>query len=266
LTLREDLAPERVAAGLSTARLGRLYQRLASCASTSDEVARLARGGAAEGALVVAEAQTAGRGRQGRSWHSPPGENLTLSVLLRPPIAAPRVPPLTLLVGAVAAEVVAALGAAPHLKWPNDVLLPTPAGLRKVAGILVEMATERDRVRQVVVGLGLNVNAQAFPPELADRATSLRLSLGRPVDRGQLLTAFLNAFEPAYDHFVNAGPADALARWRTHAALGARCRIERDGTVISGVALDVDDEGALLVRDDDGAVRRVLSGEISQPD
>jgi BirA family biotin operon repressor/biotin-[acetyl-CoA-carboxylase] ligase len=261
--LPEDLDPRRIAASLTTRRFGRAYRRLEACASTSDEVARLARADAPEGLVVVAETQTAGRGRQGRVWHSPPGENLYLSLLLRPAIAAPLVPPLTLLAGAVVAEVLVAAGAAPRLKWPNDVLLPTPPGLRKAAGILTEMATERDRVRQVVLGLGLNVNGEAFPPELAARATSLRASAGHPFDRGLLLVAFLDAFEPAYDRFIAAGPADALARWRRHAALGAPCRIERDGAVIEGTVADIDDQGALLVRTPGGALRRVISGEIT---
>src|SRR5205814_6531712 len=138
----EDLEPHRLAALLHTRRLGRDYQLLAACPSTSDEVAAQSRAGAEEGLLVVAEAQTGGRGRLGRTWHSPPGENLYLSLLLRPAMPPWMVPPLTLLVGGVAAEVLAAAGAAPRLKWPNDVLLPTSGGLRKVAGILTEMASE----------------------------------------------------------------------------------------------------------------------------
>ena len=113
------------------------------------------------------------------------------------------------------------------------------------------------------VGVGINVRGDAFPPALAAIATSVHLATGRLLDRAHLLTALLNALEPAYDTFITAGPADALARWRAHATLGARCRIERDGLVVEGTALDVDQEGALLVRDDQGALRRVLSGEIT---
>jgi BirA family biotin operon repressor/biotin-[acetyl-CoA-carboxylase] ligase len=236
---------------------------LQACASTSDEVAARARAGADEGLLIVAETQSGGRGRLGRAWHSPPGENLYLSLLLRPAMPPWMVPPLTLLVGGVAAEVLSAAGAAPRLKWPNDVLLPVAGGLRKVAGILTEMASERDRVRHVVVGLGLNVNGTAFPAELAERATSLLLATGRPFDRGTLLAALLDGLEPAYDQFVAEGPTRALSRWRQHADLGRRCRVERDGAVIEGVAEDVDAEGTLLVRDDGGHLHRVLSGEIS---
>jgi BirA family biotin operon repressor/biotin-[acetyl-CoA-carboxylase] ligase len=261
--LSDELAPDRLAGLLRTDRLGRDYHHLATCASTSDEVAARARAGAAEGLLVLAETQTGGRGRLGRVWHSPPGENLYLSLLLRPAMPPWMVPPLTLLVGGVAAEVLSAAGATPRLKWPNDVLLPAGGGLRKVAGILTEMASERDRVRHVVVGVGLNVNGTTFPPELTDRATSLKLATGRPHDRGTLLAALLDGLEPAYDQFVADGPARAIARWRQHADLGRRCRVEREGAVIEGVAEDVDAEGTLLVRDDGGHLHRVLSGEIS---
>jgi BirA family biotin operon repressor/biotin-[acetyl-CoA-carboxylase] ligase len=259
-----DLDPARLAAALHTRRFGRRYHLLNSCASTNDEVAKLARqGDAEEGLVVVADAQTGGRGRLGRTWHSPAGQNLYLSLLLRPTMPPWMVPPLTLLVGAALAETLAGLGTAPRLKWPNDVLLPTPAGPRKVAGILTEMASERDRVRHVVVGVGLNVNVEAFPTELAERATSLRLATGQPFDRGALLAAFLDALEPAYDEFLIAGPRAAITRWRRHADLGRRCRIERDGAVIEGVTVDVDDEGTLHVRDDAGRVHRVLSGELT---
>jgi BirA family biotin operon repressor/biotin-[acetyl-CoA-carboxylase] ligase len=261
--LSDELAPDRLAGLLHTGRLGRDYHHLATCSSTSDEVASRARAGAPEGLLVLAETQTGGRGRLGRVWHSPAGENLYLSLLLRPAMPPWMVPPLTLLVGGVAAEVLSAAGAAPRLKWPNDVLLPAAGGLRKVAGILTEMASERDRVRHVVVGVGLNVNGTSFPPELAERATSLKLATGRPFDRGTLLAALMDELEPAYDQFVADGPARAIARWRAHADLGRRCRVERDGVVIEGIAEDVDAEGTLLVRDDGGRLHRVLSGEIS---
>jgi BirA family biotin operon repressor/biotin-[acetyl-CoA-carboxylase] ligase len=258
-----DLDPARLAAELRTRWLGRDYRWLAECGSTNDQVAAEARAGGEAGLVLVADAQTGGRGRLGRTWHSPPGENLYLSILLRPALPPWMVPPLTLLVGGVAAEVLQAAGAPVRLKWPNDVLLPTPAGPRKVAGILTEMASERERVRHVVVGVGLNVNTRAFPAELADRATSLMLAAGRPFDRGTLLAGLLDALEPAYEQFVAEGPAQAIERWRRHADLGRRCRIERDGAVIEGITLDVDGEGTLRVRDDEGRIHRVLSGELT---
>jgi len=127
--------------------------------------------------LIIADDQTKGRGRRGRSWHSRPGENLTFSLLLRPALPARDVAPLTLLAGAALAATLSQFRFMPKLKWPNDVLLDVTGGPRKVAGILTEMSSEGDRVRHIVVGIGINVNAAAFPDDLA-RATSLRLAVG----------------------------------------------------------------------------------------
>lgn len=258
-----DLDPARLAGALRTARLGRAPIVLESCASTNDRAAALDREHPGEALLVVADAQTGGRGRQGRAWHSPPGQNLYFSLLLRPAAPAFVVPPLTLLAGAVLAEVVAATGVAPRLKWPNDLLIEAGGALRKAAGILTEMATERERVRHVVLGIGLNVNGTAFPDELADRATSLALATGRTFDRGALLASFLSAFEPAYDTFLRQGAAPALDRWRRFGLLGQRCRVERDGRVLEGIALDVDADGGLRLRDDAGQVHRIVSGVVA---
>src|SRR5262249_47625594 len=140
----------------------------------------LARGGADEGTTVIAERQTAGRGRMGRQWHSPAGENVYCSVVLRPPLAPGAVPCLALVVGLAVIDAVRAVaGLAAALKWPNDVLLEG----RKVAGILTELDAEVERVHFVIAGIGVNVNVTDFPPELAHKATSLRLAGSLPVDR-----------------------------------------------------------------------------------
>jgi BirA family biotin operon repressor/biotin-[acetyl-CoA-carboxylase] ligase len=258
--------PTRLSERLETRWLGRTYEWLGSCASTNDLAGARAREGAGEGLVIATEAQTAGRGRLGRTWHSPAGENLYLSMLLRPARPAAEIPPVTLLAGAAVARALVALGLRPRLKWPNDAQLVGDGGARKVAGILTEMASEGGRVGHVVVGLGLNVNAAAFPDELAARATSLRLAAGRAFDRAAVLAAVLGAFEPLYDEFQRRGPAAAIAAWQEHAALGERCRVAQPGGAgdpLEGVALGVDADGALRLRDDSGHIHRVLSGEIS---
>jgi BirA family biotin operon repressor/biotin-[acetyl-CoA-carboxylase] ligase len=254
---------ERLSAVLRTRWLGRAYEWHAACASTNDLAAGRARAGAPEGLVVATEAQTAGRGRLGRAWHSPACENLYLSILLRPARPAPEIPPLTLLAGAAVARALARLGFSPRLKWPNDVQL---GGARKVAGILTEMSSEGARVGHVVVGLGLNVNALAFPPELEGRATSLRLVAGRALDRAGVLGAVLEDFEPLYADYGARGAAAAVEAWQAFAALGERCRVSAPGAgagPLEGIALGVDADGALRLRDDTGRVHRVLSGEIS---
>lgn len=255
-----DLAPEKVAERLETQRLGRSYQLLPVCESTSDVVRAAALGGAAEGLLVVADAQTAGRGRQQRVWHSPPGQNLYFSLLLRPRIQARLAAPLTLLAGAALAQALARAGAVPRLRWPNDLLLPVDGQMRKAAGILMEMASEGQAIRHIVLGVGVNVNSREFPPELAVRATSLYLAAGQRLARSQILADFLSAFEPLYDDCLLHGPARGLSEWRRYAGLKHAPRIVRDG--VDGFAMDVDESGALLIRDGSGQVHRLTSGEI----
>ena len=203
----------------------------------------------------------AGRGRLRRSWHSPPGQNLYLSLLLRPAMPARHAAPLTLLAGAALARTLAEAGLAPRLHWPNDLLFPAAGGFRKAAGILTEMATDGERVRYIVLGVGLNVNGLEFPPDLAERATSLRMACGRAFDRAQLLVDFSAVFESIYDDFLARGPAAGLAGWRRYADLGRTCRIDQDGARVEGIATDIDESGALLVRDEAGCVHRMISGE-----
>jgi BirA family transcriptional regulator, biotin operon repressor / biotin---[acetyl-CoA-carboxylase] ligase len=267
--LPADLQPAALRAHLHTARLGQAYEPLAICESTNDRCARRAREGAPEGLLVVADGQSGGRGRMGRTWFSPAGQNLYLSLLLRPPVPAHRLPPLTLVAGAAIGEVlVRALsgsGARPRLKWPNDVEVDAGDDQpRKLAGILTEMATEREQIRHVVLGIGINVNQAVFPGELAGKATSLALLSGRTHDRTSLLADLLHALEPACDQALRDAGADGLARWRSLAGLPRPCRISRpegDAPLV-GTAMDIDAEGALLFRNAQGQMQRVLSGEL----
>jgi len=271
----EPLDGARVARALSTRWLGRPCLCLAECSSTNDVAAAQARAGAAEGLVVVADAQTGGRGRLGRSWHAPPGANLTFSILLRPTLRPHEVPPLTLLAGGAVAWAISSLGVNPRLKWPNDVqvvrhcrpLQATPFDQEdpplKIAGVLTEMATEGDRVGHVVVGIGLNVNDTALPPELAGRATSLALAAGRPFDRVQVLDQVLSSFEDHYDRFREQGPGAAVRAWEAFGATGARYRVRIGDRDLEGQVLGIDPDGALRLAGDDGCVHRVVSGELT---
>jgi BirA family biotin operon repressor/biotin-[acetyl-CoA-carboxylase] ligase len=271
----EPLRGERVARALTTRWLGRPCLCLAECASTNDVAAEHARAGAAEGLVVIADAQTGGRGRLGRSWHAPPGANLTFSILLRPALRPLEVPPLTLLAGAAVAAAIAGLGFYPRLKWPNDVQVvqhrrpPRAAPFDdgdpplKIAGVLTEMATEGSRVAHVVVGIGVNVNDTALPPELAGRATSLALVAGRQFDRVAVLDGVLSAFEDAYQIFREQGPRAAVSAWQVYGATGARYRVKIGDRDLEGVVLGIDPDGALRLAGDDGRVHRVVSGELT---
>jgi BirA family biotin operon repressor/biotin-[acetyl-CoA-carboxylase] ligase len=268
--LFEPLDVARIHSALSTRWLGRACEHLATCGSTNDFAAARGRAGAPEGLVVITDEQTGGRGRLGRSWHATPGANLTFSVLLRPARPPVEVPPLTLLAGAAVAGAIAPFGVQPRLKWPNDVQLigpgataGSPTAPKKICGILTEMATEGDRVGHVVVGIGLNVNETALPPELGDRATSLALATGRPLDRVSVFAAVLAGLEDAYDDFRTNGPTAAVRRWAAYGAIGTRARVRVGEHDVEGVVQGLDPDGALRIAADDGRIHRVVSGEIT---
>lgn len=259
--------PWEVRHGLGGRRLGRKVQYVETVGSTQDEARRLADAGAPEGTLVVAEEQRAARGRLGRSYFTPAG-GLWFSLVLRPRRSPEEVVLLSLLTGvAVHRAIEATTGLAPVIKWPNDLLL----GDRKLAGILIEMASEQDVLHYVVAGVGVNVNlARAdFPMELQPIATSLSEALGRKVARVPLLQRILERMEDLYDRYLAEGGRVALDAWRAlPSTLGRRVVVEELQERWEGVAVDLDEEGRLLVRDDDGAVHRVLAGDtrvVSEP-
>lgn len=259
--------PADIAAALAHASprlgpFGSLVHFFSSVGSTNDIAAALADAGAREGATVVAEAQTAGRGRRGRVWHSPSGAGLYVSVVFRPEVVDAAAPPaygLTLMAGVAVAEGVhASTGLAVELEWPNDVVI----GRRKLAGILAEASSAGARPA-VVVGFGVNVRAAAYPPDLARIATSIETELGRAVDRGAVLAEILAALA-ARRADLAAGRFDAILNaWRQRAPRteGAPVEWADQSGVRRGVTAGVDRDGALLVRIGN-RVERVLSGEI----
>jgi BirA family biotin operon repressor/biotin-[acetyl-CoA-carboxylase] ligase len=220
----------------------------------------MAERGAPEGLVVVANAQSAGRGRQGRSWASPAGAGLYVSVVLRPPEHALSL--LTIAAGVAAADAIqAATGLAADVKWPNDVY----AHGRKVAGILAEASSSpvAGAIQHVVVGAGINVMPAVYPTVVAGRATSLEAELGRPVDRGLLLAEYLCSLAARYEALLQGHAGAVVAAWRARAAslLGRRVRWEGAGATRDGVALDIDETGALVVKMAGGPVR-VTAGEV----
>ena len=235
---------------------------------STQRVARdLARGGAPEGTVVIAERQTAGRGRLGRRWHSPAGLNLYCSVVLRPPLAPSAVPQIALVVGvAVAAAVAEESGRRPALKWPNDVLL----GGRKVAGILTEMESEVDRVHHVIAGIGVNLNAprNAFPRALRGRVSSLFTVTDRRVDRAAFTGRLLGALEARYGRYLREGFATSVrAEWESYSCLtGTQVRVGSPEGTVAGRVLGLDADGALRLRRADGGVVRVVAGEVTLRD
>jgi BirA family biotin operon repressor/biotin-[acetyl-CoA-carboxylase] ligase len=257
-------------------------RQLARCGSTNDEAARWARQGAPHGAAVLAQEQDRGRGRLGHTWHSPPGGNLYLSVVLRPALRPAQAPLLTLCAGVAVAEAIdAELQRAPGspgvmgrraqigLKWPNDLLLRASreAPFRKVGGILTEMVCAGEDIDFVVVGIGVNLDlpAAAFPPELAGQAISLAAVLMRPPLSAPFAEEVVARVLRWTEVYVAEGAAPVCARFQALAVrprVGEPVAVRTGAGVIAGSAAGLAEDGALLVRDPEGVTHRVLAGVV----
>ena len=253
------LAEERIAETGST--LGRPLHRMAVTSSTNEDAKSAARQGAPHGATWLAEEQTHGRGRRGRTWISAPGEALLFSTLVRLACSPARLPLIPLLAGLAVRDAVAraAPGADPRVKWPNDVLV----GGRKLAGVLVEAVTSSTRVDAVIVGIGINVHTREFPDAVAASATSVALiSVGTiPPDRSQLLADTLASLDRDLEVVLARGLG--LVRARLEAADFLRGKLVRSDEGVEGIASGIDEQGRLCVRTKGGALARWSSGEVT---
>jgi BirA family transcriptional regulator, biotin operon repressor / biotin---[acetyl-CoA-carboxylase] ligase len=246
---------------LNTHDLGQVLHAFDELPSTSDRAKELADDGAAHGEVVIAETQTAGRGRRGRVWVSPPRRNLYFSVVLRPDLPPTRAAELTLVASLAICDALRQAGVVhAGIKWPNDVL----AGGKKIAGILTELAAEPDRVQWVVIGVGVNVNARPedFPEELRDEATSIAIERGEPAPRALFAAACLTALEDWLDVHAERGFEAIRDAWRERTVtLGRQVAVRADGREIVGTAEDIDEQGALLVRTPE-RIERILAGDV----
>lgn len=237
------------------ARIGAPCTVVEATGSTNDDAKRAASAGAPSGASFLADEQTAGRGRMGHSWHSPAGDNLYMSVIVRPNVDITALPRVTLVVGLAVAQTLEPLvaGAGLSIKWPNDVY----AGPMKLAGVLVEASFRGGDLGALIVGVGVNVHAQGFPADIAARATSLHLLGAQTISRGAIAARLLHAFGEAIAAFETDGLAPSLPELRARDALFG-CAVEVGSR--RGVAAGIDDEGRLLVRTD-AVVSPVSAGE-----
>ena len=232
--------------------------------STNDLAAAAAERGEPEGTTFVAGAQTAGRGRRGREWFSPPGSGLYLSTIVRRGSLAPW---LTLAGGVAVAEAIrAATGLPVQIKWPNDIVSVSGAGFRarrKIAGLLAEASSGPDGVQYVILGIGINIGPASFPPELSDRAGSIETELGRAADAGAVLAQVLAGLNRVLSEVEHAGPPSLFTRWLELAPSAFGERIEWDGPrgVRTGVSAGLAEDGALLARTPDG-LARIIAGEV----
>ena len=248
---------------LTTQAFGRTMYILPSTTSTNDIVKDLAQHGAPEGTVVVAEYQTQGRGRHGRSFVSPAGVGIYLSLLVRPQADIHRLPQLTLAVAVATAEALAEYSTlSVRLKWPNDVEISG----KKVAGILCEAVLNPLASPLVIIGIGINVNTalEQFPPELHQHVTSLALAAGHPWARMPLLALLLAHLERLYGAFQQGDIALVRQRWLHYGGqmIGRQVRFAPEPSAGVGTVLDLDEDGALLIQHADGTQRRLVAGEV----
>ncbi|MGH9407150.1 MAG: biotin--[acetyl-CoA-carboxylase] ligase [Terriglobia bacterium] len=259
--LPDVLTPALVQAALGDGEIGRKIIHFFTIDSTNDVAGRLAEDGAAHGTVVVAEQQTAGRGRFGRAWYSEKSTGIYVSVVLRPPLAPAAAPILTLMAGlAVRHALAEATGLAPDIRWPNDLLI----GGRKAGGILTEMNAELDRIHAVVLGIGLNVNHRELPAELRHLATSMRIETGRNFSRVQILAAVLANLERYYRILLEQGSAAIARAWEEQSsfARGKRVRVKTESGESRALTEGLESNGALRLRFDDGRRVSLVGGEV----
>lgn len=256
-------APDRLFSSEITSRLntkftGKKIYYFDDLPSTMDIATELALKGAVEGTLVLAEAQTKGRGRQQREWHSPKYKGVYLSLILRPEIMPNSIPLLTLVSAVSVCEAIKEeLNLEAQIKWPNDIFSRN----KKLGGILTELNAETDSVRFVVIGIGINVNNDK--KALIEGAASLKEEKGRNIDRIALLVAILQKIENNYLLFQQEGAKTVIQKWRQlNITIGKRVKVTCHKQHLEGTAVDIDTDGGLLVRKDSGIVQKVMAGDV----
>lgn len=260
--LPDILSPEEVLRGLQTEVFGREhYFYFTEIDSTNNYAKRLAAQGYPEGTLVIAEQQIAGRGRRGRQWHSEPGQGIFMSLILRPTLPLKELSRITMFIAVAVVETLERFGIKSGIKWPNDVLING----RKIAGILTEAVTDMDGIEYIVTGIGLNVNNRVadFPEEFRSVATTIREEAGRCISRVELLQEFLWQLESSYRQLVSGGFSEILEKVRSLSlVIGHDIKIDSVNGITTGRAIDIDNNGFLMVRDSQGNIHNIMSGEI----
>jgi BirA family biotin operon repressor/biotin-[acetyl-CoA-carboxylase] ligase len=257
------LTPDMLRQRLKGSLFGKHIYHFFKTDSTNRVALELGHAGEPEGTVVLAEEQTAGKGRAGRAWQSERAAGIYVTLLLRPRLAPVQAPLLTMMAGLSARTAIEVqTGLAADLKWPNDLIL----GGKKVGGILTEMHAEPSQVRFVIVGIGLNVNQEKFPGELGTTASSLRIETGKQVSRLELLVTLLREFENDYNRFLREGPAGVTEKFETVSsyARGKRVRVTNGSASFAGTTAGLGPEGLLLVKRDDGQVVTVISGDVAE--
>lgn len=257
------LTPDMLRQRLKGSLFGKRIYHFFKTDSTNRIGLELGYNGEEEGAVILAEEQTAGRGRAGREWHSERATGIYVTLLLRPKLAPVQAPLLTMMAGLSAHSAVQAVsGLDVDLKWPNDLLIRG----KKAGGILTEMHAETNAVRFVIVGIGLNVNQEKFPSELSSIATSLRVETGKSQSRLEILVRLLREFENDYNRFLREGAASVVERFErvSSYARNKKVRVTNGTDSFTGVTAGLAPEGLLQVKRDDGKVVTVIAGDVAE--
>lgn len=255
------LLPQEIQPKLQTKIVGKNIIHFEDIPSTNNEAKQLAMEGAPDGTVVVAEAQSTGKGRLSRGWHSPARKGIWFSVVLRPPFLPQEAPKCTLMAAVAVVRAMKDMGFPVGIKWPNDVLCEG----KKLVGILTEMNAEMERINFVVIGTGINVNIwpDDFPEEIREIATSLSIIARRNINRTELFIRILEALDELYLSVEENGFGEALDEWRRYSVtLGQQVNVIGVKETFSGTAADIDDDGALLIDTPQGR-RKVLAGDVS---
>lgn len=250
----DTISEEGIKSGLKTEFIGRnifLYNKT----DTTNERAK-ANNNAPDGSVFIAETQTGGKGTRGRGWTSPRGTGIWHTILLKPDIPPLEAAQITLVAGIAVCK---AVENGAMIKWPNDIVI----GSKKLCGILTEMSSEKNMINHIVCGIGVNVNTESFPDEIAHRATSMYIESGKKYKRNELTAKILNEFEYYYSKFLDGGLGAILDEYKKYCVtIGRDVNVTLKKETITGRAIDVDADGSLVVETDGGTVR-VTSGEVS---
>ncbi len=257
------LSPERISPYLQTEQIGRTISYYPVCDSTQTIATREARADAPHGTIVIADEQIAGRGRLDRSWSSAANKGIWMSVILRPQISPQFASQYTLVAAVAVAKAIEELtDISPSIKWPNDLLIEG----KKITGILTELQADMDRVHSIIIGIGINVNhtAEAFPNELQTIATSLKIAAGKDIDRAKLVSKVLHYLERYTSVYEMHGFKPIKLLWESYnCTIGTRIRATMLRETVEGLATAITDDGVLLVKLDDGEIRKIISADIS---
>lgn len=261
--LKEDLTlllPHKLKDKLNTRYIGKEIHYFREVDSTNEVAKKLAREGAPEGTIIIAESQSRGKGRRGKKWISPLG-GAWLSIILRPNTLPINAPQLTFIAGVAAAQTIKdEYGLDAGIKWPNDVLIDK----KKVCGVLTEISTEINTIDYIVTGIGIdaNIDVNLLPPELRDTTTSIKSELDHDISRMILVQKFLGNFETMYDEFNKGNFQEILRKWRQLSkTIGRQVEIRKGTEFIRGEAVGVNSKGALILELEDGTLQKIISGE-----